>query len=869
SDSSLLAHSNGTHSSNVLVKNDLDASSNITEGNTGSGAEITRDESSGSTDEESGTFDTGNDELDVKFWLPPEPEDRGNDMEGSVANIDDDDDEFGDGLKWGKPSSLSSFGDEGSGWFEEEKAKALHEVKNGKFKALVGQLLTSVGVGASEIDGNNWVDIVTSLSWEAASFVKPDAVEGKSMDADGHVKIKCIATGSRQQSQVIKGLVFKKHAAHKHMPTYYKNPRFLLIQGVLGSSSSGLSSFESLKQEKNSQNSIVAMIDNCHPNVVLVEKTVSRDMQESILAKGMTLVFDMKSNRLERVSRCMGSPIVPSDKLNGQTLRQCDSFHFEKFVEEHDALGEGGKRPSRTLMFLEGLPTRLGCTILLKGSHSDELKRVKCVVQCAVVMAYHLILETSFLNDQMAMFSTFPLNGAVNLLLPYQPPTINSVDTTAPPKESSAEKDLSCTIDIPIANGFHEEERLGIGSEPYDPVDTTAPPKESSAEKDLSCTIDIPIANGFHEEERLGIGSEPYDPVVLSGLSSFTASVEKAIEDKIPLFSTSHQTMPTYFGCNGRDPDGQIQSAIQILNSPKETGEPRGNPDEDGEPNNEGQPPSDMQKSGANNEDKLQCKDDISTVLESESILVLMSRRNASRWIVCDHRHFSHIKFYKNFDVPLGNFLRDSLLNQTLLCKACGEPSEDHLSYYEHHDKQLRIQVRRLPMDKRLPGEAEGKLWMWSCCGKCKLPNGSSKSTKRVLISAAARCLSFGKFLELSFSNHSSFYPHSCGHFSHRDFFYFFGLGPMVAMLRYSPVATYAVSLPLKKMEIGNRINGELLAEHLKIVYEKGNLVFLEVENALKEIRSRFLGSRLNLQGSSKEFSDIEKMLKEERYQFE
>ncbi|KAK3030299.1 hypothetical protein RJ639_038392, partial [Escallonia herrerae] len=827
SDSSLLNHSNGTHSSSILVKNDLDASSNITEGNTGSAAEIILDESSGSTEEKSGTFDTGNDEVDVKFWLPPEPEDRGYDMEGSVANIDDDDDEFGDGLKWGKPSSLSSFGDEGSGWFEEEKEKALHEVKNGKFKALVGQLLTSVGVGASEIDGNNWVDIVTSLSWEAASFVKPDAVEGKSMDADGHVKIKCIATGSRQQSQVIKGLVFKKHAAHKHMPTYYKNPRLLLIQGVLGSSSSGLSSFESLKQEKNSQNSIIAMIENCHPNVVLVEKTVSRDMQESILAKGMTLVFDMKSNRLDRVSRCMGSPIVPFDKLNGQTLRQCDSFHFEKFVEEHDALGEGGKRPSRTLMFLEGLPTRLGCTILLKGSHSDELKRVKCVVQCAVVMAYHLILETSFLNDQMAMFSTFPLNGTVNLLLPYQPPTINSVDTTAPPKESSAEKDLSCTIDIPIANGFHEEERLGIGS-------------------------------------------EPYDPVVLSGLSSFSASVESAsaIEDKIPLFSTSHQTMSTYFGSNGWDPDGEIQSAIQILNSPRETGEPRGNPDGDGEPNNEGQPPSDMQKSSANNEGKLPCKDDISTVLESESILVLMSRRNASRWTVCDHRHFSHIKFYKNFDVPLGNFLRDSLLNQTLLCKACGEPSEDHLSYYEHHDKQLRIQVRRLPMDRRLPGEAEGKLWMWSCCGKCKLPNGSPKSTKRVLISAAARCLSFGKFLELSFSNHSSFYPHSCGHFSHRDFFYFFGLGPMVAMLRYSPVATYAVSLPLKKMEIGNRINGELLAEHLKIVYEKGNLVFLEVENALKEISSRFLGSRLNLQGSSKEFSDIEQMLKEERYQF-
>jgi 1-phosphatidylinositol-3-phosphate 5-kinase len=46
----------------------------------------------------------------------------------------------------------------------------------------------------------------------------------------------------------VEGLVFKKHAAHKHMPTKYKNPRLLLIRGVLGHSSSVLSSFKSMEQ---------------------------------------------------------------------------------------------------------------------------------------------------------------------------------------------------------------------------------------------------------------------------------------------------------------------------------------------------------------------------------------------------------------------------------------------------------------------------------------------------------------------------------------------------------------------------------------------------------------------------------------------
>lgn len=136
-------------------------------------------------------------ELD-QFWVPPEPECCDDDMEDSVANYDDD--ECGDG--WGKPTSLISLGEEGSGSykFKEEKQKALEEVMNGKFKTLVNDLLKSFGVASS--GDNNWVDIVTSLSWEAASFVKPDSAEGKAMDPNKYVKIKCIRTGSPSQRYI-------------------------------------------------------------------------------------------------------------------------------------------------------------------------------------------------------------------------------------------------------------------------------------------------------------------------------------------------------------------------------------------------------------------------------------------------------------------------------------------------------------------------------------------------------------------------------------------------------------------------------------------------------------------------------------------
>lgn len=113
---------------------------------------------------------------------------------------------------------------------------------------------------------------------------------------------------------------------------------------------------------------------------------------------------------------------------------------------------------------------------------------------------------------------------------------------------------------------------------------------------------------------------------------------------------------------------------------------------------------------------------------------------------------------------------------QRTQCATCGELPEAHFSYYAHHKKQLTIQVKRLPDRKRLPGEVAGKIWMWSRCGKCKSKIGVSKSTKRVLISTAACSLSFGKFLELSFSHHSSSdSASSCGHSVSRDFLYFFG----------------------------------------------------------------------------------------------
>jgi 1-phosphatidylinositol-3-phosphate 5-kinase len=112
------------------------------------------------------------------------------------------------------------------------------------------------------------------------------------------------------------------------------------------------------------QKSIMQMVETCQPNVILVEKTVSRDIQELLLKKNISLVLDMKLNRLERISRCTGSTVTSlTDVLKDPKLKSCESFRIERFGEEHNNAGEGGKKPSKTLMILEGFPRPLGCTV--------------------------------------------------------------------------------------------------------------------------------------------------------------------------------------------------------------------------------------------------------------------------------------------------------------------------------------------------------------------------------------------------------------------------------------------------------------------------------------------------------------------------
>lgn len=132
-------------------------------------------------------------ETDPLIWLPPDPGST-EEVECAVATIDD--------IKWSQTSFQSRYDEENGkrDHHKQERHDEMVEVMKGRFKFLVRQFLSAEGISVSmEESGDSWLDIASSLSWEAALLVQPNTNDGNPMDPGLYVKIKCVACGSPSQ----------------------------------------------------------------------------------------------------------------------------------------------------------------------------------------------------------------------------------------------------------------------------------------------------------------------------------------------------------------------------------------------------------------------------------------------------------------------------------------------------------------------------------------------------------------------------------------------------------------------------------------------------------------------------------------------
>ncbi|XP_057767930.1 LOW QUALITY PROTEIN: 1-phosphatidylinositol-3-phosphate 5-kinase FAB1B-like [Salvia miltiorrhiza] len=770
------------------------------------------------------------------MWLPPEPEDEEDEREVFVSD-DDDDDPCEDATgEWGYLRSSSFIVGElrNRDRSNEEHRRAMKRVVDGHFTALISQLLQAENFPAS--DHESWLDIITQLSWEAATLLKPDTSRGGGMDPGGYVKVKCIACGNRSESMVIKGIVCKKNVAHRRMSSKIDKARLLLLGGALEYQrvANHLSSFDTLlQQEMDHLKMAVAKIDAHHPNILLVEKSVSRYAQEYLLAKNISLVLNIKRPLLERIARCSGAQIVPSiDSLSTPKLGYCDSFHVEKFLEDLGSAGQGGKKLTKTLMFFEGCPRPLGCTILLKGASGDELKKVKHVVHYGVFAAYHLALETSFLADEGASLPELPLKSPIKVALPDKPSSVDRSISMIPGYNSPSSERPQAQQQP--SNAFQSRNDMSLDSRQSsvlsmseaESISSKGSQSEQLSDSPYSIDKNRPDANGCSDAKRLDY-LDRNDTLNSKHLFETEAlgqgfNFSPGDENRLPLNMDKYESVLS--GQHDKDQTVELETLMDEF------------------------PPSPS---------------------DHQSILVSLSTRCVLKGSVCERAHLFRIKYYGNFDKPLGRFLRDHLFDQGSRCNSCEMPSEAHVHCYTHQQGSLTISVKRL-QESFLPGEREGKIWMWHRCLRCPRTNGFPPATKRVVMSDAAWGLSFGKFLELSFSNHAAASRvASCGHSLHRDCLRFYGFGRMVACFRYAPINVYSVYLPPSMLEF-NYYKEEWIQKEFDEVSSRAYVLFTEVQEVLHQISDRVkddAGKKAD--ESSKLIAELELMLQKEIKEFE
>jgi 1-phosphatidylinositol-3-phosphate 5-kinase len=252
----------------------------------------------------------------------------------------------------------------------------------------------------------DWFDIIINLVWQSVHLVKPDVKhDNDSMDIRSYIKIKklpCMASMTKQDSKIINGLVFTKNVAHKQMKQDIKAPKVLLLRSSIEyqRTEEKLCSLEPILHAESQylRNYCSKLLLRQSPNILIVEKSVARTAQEFFLQSDISLVLNLKSSLMDKLGRFLQADPMYSidDPIRKPKLGFCSRFHVETYELEGKQL--------KSLMFFEGTPTNLGCTILLSGASNSELTIVKSLMKFMIYVVYNSKLEHSFIIDKYADF---------------------------------------------------------------------------------------------------------------------------------------------------------------------------------------------------------------------------------------------------------------------------------------------------------------------------------------------------------------------------------------------------------------------------------------------------------------------------------
>ncbi|XP_055351682.1 1-phosphatidylinositol 3-phosphate 5-kinase-like isoform X2 [Paramacrobiotus metropolitanus] len=276
----------------------------------------------------------------------------------------------------------------------EHVINALNSAFHHRIRTLLNELQTWEGLD------NEWHEHILALATKVTENVSPSVHEnGDEMDIRQYVHIKKIPGGKPNESRVIFGVVCTKHVAHRKMRQNFINPKILLYSSALEYQrvEQKFSSLEPImQQEAEFLKNYVAKISEFQPDILLVERNVSRLAQNYLFQEGITLAANMKETVMRRIARCTSADkfSIIDGRFTKPRLGTCAKFDVKSVV-----LPDGH---CKAYMTLDGCPKHLGCTVLLRGSDKDVLVKVKKILRFVIYCQYNWKLEKAFLLDEHA-----------------------------------------------------------------------------------------------------------------------------------------------------------------------------------------------------------------------------------------------------------------------------------------------------------------------------------------------------------------------------------------------------------------------------------------------------------------------------------
>ncbi|XP_025836877.1 1-phosphatidylinositol 3-phosphate 5-kinase isoform X2 [Agrilus planipennis] len=758
-----------------------------------------------------------------------------------------------------------------SGWHnavhlrEEHDEKLTYNILTAKYEdheeTLAKQLLASESLSLS------WWDTLKLLVHEVIDVIRPDKNHNADdIDIRQYVQIKKIPGGVRNESKLIKGLVFTKNITHKKMLAKIDNPKILLLESaiVYQRTEGRLMSLEPiLMQEHEYLRNIVARIVALQPNLVLVQKNVSRLAQDLLREQGVTLIMNVKQSVLERISRCTQADIVTSMDAHIGKLRvgTCKSFYIKTFLTD--------KGKSKTLVFMEGLPfPHLGGTILLRGSFQSELSKIKSKLSFIIFAAYNWRLEKSYLMDEFVMppnpSNEFFEDSTENSPEPIDESEFNQgkdvlkvlrKDKELPQKKeefSSFDNDEVFFSNKKLEKSFNENNfnnnesnKKTVESEQQSPnmnVSTFKDPLQSAKteenlEKCGSQTLsvaELPFLNNFQTETgrkcklRKFFPTVIYHSVLFENKKKIKFNKESEIKKQVaeneklkpihPFLTTKITTTVD---------DDKIQGLLAHFRAcggriqPKSVTE--GNEDENDQ---------------KNIKQMLRCSTqpflDALDIVNHQKLAVLFccfSSQSNNAPAFCVNPWVFYMTFYGINDIPLGCFLERYCFRSTYNCpsKTCDTPMVKHVRRFVHNGGCVSISLNTFENEY-----GEDSIITWTWCTKCQ------KVSPIVPLSGDTWSFSFAKYLELKF--YGGIYTRrgfsGCKHSIHQDHYQYFGYKNIVASFKYKPVQLWEISLPPFLINIVYDIETKqvTMIEEVKVLASKGHEVFSFVGEKLSEL---------------------------------